>query len=80
MSTSSTEGPAARRGWPALRQAAELLSSMRFAIALLTVICIASVIGTVIQQHDSMAGYVSKFGPFWAGLFMALKLNTVYSA
>lgn len=80
MSTSSTEGPAARRGWPALRQAAELLSSMRFAIALLTVICIASVIGTVIQQHDSMAGYVSKFGPFWAGLFMALKLNAVYSA
>ena len=80
MSTSSTEGPAARRSWPALRQAAELLSSMRFAIALLTVICIASVIGTVIQQHDSMAGYVSKFGPFWAGLFMALKLNAVYSA
>ena len=28
----------------------ELLSSMRFAISLLTVICIASVIGTVLKQ------------------------------
>ena len=39
------------RGALALRRATELLSSMRFAIALLTVICIASVIGTVIKQH-----------------------------
>ena len=58
----------------------ELLSSMRFAIALLTVICIASVIGTVLKQHEPVTNYVNQFGPFWADLFLALKLNAVYSA
>ena len=68
------------RGAHALRRATELLSSMRFAIALLTVICIASVIGTVIKQHEPAANYVNQFGPFWAELFLDLKLNAVYSA
>ncbi len=58
----------------------ELLSSMRFAIALLTVICIASVIGTVLKQHEPVTNYVNQFGPFWADLFLTLKLNAVYSA
>jgi cytochrome c biogenesis protein len=58
----------------------ELLASMRFAISLLTVICIASVIGTVLKQHEPLANYVNQFGPFWAQLFLALKLNAVYSA
>jgi len=58
----------------------ELLSSMRFAIALLTVICIASVIGTVLKQHEPLGNYINQFGPFWAELFMAIRLNTVYSA
>jgi cytochrome c biogenesis protein ResB len=58
----------------------ELLASMRFAIALLTVICIASVIGTVLKQHEPLVNYVNQFGPFWAELFLALKLNAVYSA
>lgn len=53
---------------------------MRFAIALLTVICIASVIGTVVKQHEPTVNYVNQFGPFWAELFLALKLNAVYSA
>ena len=68
------------RGAHAMRRATELLSSMRFAIALLTVICIASVIGTVIKQHEPAANYVNQFGPFWAELFLDLKLNAVYSA
>src|SRR5574344_2862791 len=66
-----------RQRWHSFK---ELLSSMRFAIALLTVICIASVIGTVIQQHQPVNNYVNQFGPFWAELFLALKLNAVYSA
>lgn len=53
---------------------------MRFAIALLTVICIASVIGTVIKQHEPAVNYMNQFGPFWGELFLALKLNAVYSA
>ena len=71
-------GAAQRR--PGLRPLTDLLSSMRFAIALLTVICIASVIGTVLKQHEPAANYVNQFGPFWAEVFSALKLNAVYSA
>ena len=67
-------------GSQAMRSAVELLSSMRFAIALLTVICIASVIGTVLKQHEPAVNYVNQFGPFWAELFAALYLNAVYSA
>jgi cytochrome c biogenesis protein len=44
------------------------------------VICIASVIGTVLKQHEPAVNYVNQFGPFWAELFLALKLNAVYSA
>ena len=67
-------------GSRAVRATVELLSSMRFAIALLTVICIASVIGTILKQHEPAVNYVNQFGPFWAELFAALKLNAVYSA
>ena len=63
-----------------MRSALELLASMRFAISLLTVICIASVIGTVLKQHEPSVNYVNQFGPFWAELFGALKLSAVYSA
>ena len=63
-----------------VRATMELLGSMRFAISLLTVICIASVIGTVLKQHEPLTNYVNQFGPFWAQLFLALKLNAVYSA
>jgi cytochrome c biogenesis protein len=45
---------------------------MRFAISLLTVICIASVIGTVVKQHEPAVNYVNQFGPFWAEVFGAL--------
>ncbi len=82
MTTDTYRTPASepRRRSEAWRTAVELLSSMRFAIALLTVICIASVIGTVIKQHEPGVNYVNQFGPFWAELFLALKLNAVYSA
>ncbi|MCX7692326.1 cytochrome c biogenesis protein ResB [Tepidimonas taiwanensis] len=58
----------------------ELLSSMRFAIALLTVICIASVVGTVLKQHEPINNYVNQFGPFWSEVFGRLSLYAVYSA
>ena len=61
------------------RQALELLSSMRFAIALLTVICIASAIGTVIKQGEPFVNYVDQFGPFWADVFGAIGLYRIYS-
>ena len=42
-------------------------------------ICIASVIGTIVSQHEPFSNYVNKFGPFWAQLFAAVGLDTVYS-
>jgi len=61
-------------------RARELLASMRFAVALLGIICIASIIGTVLRQGEPWGNYVNEFGPFWAQLFWALQLHAVYSA
>lgn len=66
------------RRW--LAEAVELLSSMRFAISLLTLISIASVIGTVLKQNEPMTNYVNQFGPFWFEVFGKLGLYAVYSA
>ena len=76
----STEGVVLQKGSESLRSAVELLSSMRFAIALLTAICIASVIGTVLLQNEPANNYLNQFGPFWYEVFAALGLYTVYSA
>ncbi len=62
-----------------VRECVELVSSMRFSISLLTVICIASVIGTVVKQHEPYGNYVNQFGPFWAELFSRVGLFSVYS-
>ena len=76
----NTQGLRVQSGSRALRAVIELMSSMRFAISLLTVICIASVIGTVLKQHEPAVNYVNQFGPFWAELFASIQLNAVYSA
>jgi len=76
----STSGVAPRRGPQAFRDTIELMSSMRFSISLLTLICIASVIGTVVKQHEPYNNYVNQFGPFWAEVFGHVGLYTVYSA
>lgn len=66
------------RRW--LADAVELISSMRFAVSLLTLIAIASVIGTVLKQNEPMPNYVNQFGPFWFEIFNKLGLYAVYSA
>lgn len=76
----TTEGLRLQSRSPILRGAVELLSSMRFAIALLTLICIASIIGTVLQQQQPMGNYLNQFGPFWMEVFQAAGLYSVYSA
>lgn len=78
--TVSTQGLQIRTGSRFVSEVVELLSSMRFAISLLTVICIASVIGTVVKQHEPVNNYVNQFGPFWADVFGNAHLFTVYSA
>ncbi|NNG23965.1 cytochrome c biogenesis protein ResB [Telluria aromaticivorans] len=67
-----------RRRW--LAEAVELVSSMRFAISLLTIVSIASIIGTVLKQNEPMPNYVNQLGPFWFEVFNKLGLYSVYSS
>jgi cytochrome c biogenesis protein len=76
MSTTGIELKTQRRGFA---EAVELVSSMRFAISLLTIIAIAAVIGTVMKQNEPMPNYVNQFGPFWFEVFSKLGLYAVYS-
>ncbi|MDP3924876.1 MAG: cytochrome c biogenesis protein ResB [Hydrogenophaga sp.] len=78
--TVSTQGMQIKTSSRVASEMVELLSSMRFAISLLTVICIASVIGTVVKQHEPANNYVNQFGPFWADVFGSANLFSVYSA
>lgn len=58
----------------------ELLGSMRFAVSLLTFICVASIIGTVLQQNQATNGYIDKFGPFWFELFDIFGVVHIYNS
>jgi cytochrome c biogenesis protein len=58
----------------------ELFSSMRFAISLLTLLAIASVIGTVLKQAEPYNNYIIQFGSYWFEVFRALGLYDVYHA
>ena len=63
-----------------LRQAVELLSSMRFAISLLSFLAVASVIGTILKQNEPYNNYLNQFGQFWFAVFETLSLYAVYNA
>jgi cytochrome c biogenesis protein len=78
--TTSTAGISlnTQRRW--LADPVELVSSMRFAISLLSLIAITSVIGTVLKQNEPMSNYVNQFGPFWFEVFGKLGLYALYSA
>ncbi|MDC8760275.1 cytochrome c biogenesis protein ResB [Janthinobacterium fluminis] len=80
MSTPRTTGIELKTRRRALAETVELISSMRFAISLLTLIAIAAVIGTVLKQNEAMPNYVNQFGPFWFEVFRKLSLYAVYSA
>lgn len=56
----------------------ELMSSMRFAISLLTVLAIASIIGTVLKQNEPYQNYIIQFGQYWFTVFKWLGLYDVY--
>jgi cytochrome c biogenesis protein len=77
MNTRGIELTTRRRG---LADVVELVSSMRFAIALLVMLAIAAIIGTVMQQNQASPDYVNQFGPFWFEIFRKLGLYAVYSA
>ncbi len=58
----------------------ELLSSMRFAISLLSILAVASIVGTVLKQAEPYNNYVIQFGPYWFQVFEKLGLYDVYHA
>ena len=58
----------------------ELFSSMRFAITLLTLLAVASIIGTVLKQAEPYNNYIIQFGPYWFEAFRLLGLYDVYHA
>lgn len=58
----------------------ELLGSMRFAVSLLMFVCIASLIGTVLQQDQAPSAYIDQFGPFWFALFDKFSIWHIYNS
>ncbi|OYW38000.1 MAG: cytochrome C biogenesis protein [Hydrogenophilales bacterium 12-61-10] len=62
------------------RSVFELMSSMRFAISLLSILAVASIVGTVLKQAEPYANYLIQFGPFWFDFFEKLGLYDVYHA
>jgi len=79
-SSPSTSGIAVKTRRPLIGELIELISSMRFAIALLAMIAIAAVVGTVMKQNEATNNYINQFGPFWFEVFRKLGLYAVYSA
>ena len=53
---------------------------MRFAISLLSILAIASIIGTVLKQAEPYNNYIIQFGPYWFEFFKTLGLYDVYHA
>ena len=51
---------------------------MRFAVSMLTLLGIASVIGTVLKQNQVYEDYIIKFGQFWFQSFEKIGLFDVY--
>lgn len=79
-STATTQGMLLTNRGRFVTELVELVSSMRFAISLLTIISIASVVGTVVIQGEPMPNYVNQFGPFWFEVFARFSVYSVYSA
>ncbi|MFS2139254.1 cytochrome c biogenesis protein ResB [Duganella sp. Dugasp56] len=79
-SSPSTTGIELKTRRPIVGEIVELISSMRFAIALLAMIAIAAIIGTVMKQNEATNNYINQFGPFWFEVFSKIGLYAVYSA
>ncbi|MCC5810439.1 MAG: cytochrome c biogenesis protein ResB [Ectothiorhodospiraceae bacterium] len=78
--TAQDQSVARRRSKGTAAVLVQFLGSMNLAITLLVVVCIASVIGTVLQQNQPYPDYLLKFGPYWFQVFEQLGLYDVYSA
>jgi len=75
----SAQAPAAKAKIT-LSSLIDLIGSMRFAISLLVIICIASVIGTVIPQNRPETSYIDQFGPFWFEVLAKFSVWQIYNS
>lgn len=75
-----TATPSSSRRHSLVADVIELLGSMRFAVSLLTFICVASIIGTVLPQNQPANNYIDRFGPFWYELFDKFSIWKVYNS
>ena len=53
---------------------------MRFAILMLSIVGIASVVGTLIKQNEPYNNYLVQLGQFWFPVFKSLDIYNVYQA
>ena len=53
---------------------------MRFAITMLSVVAIASIIGTVVKQSEPYNNYLIQFGQFWFPIFELFDVYNIYQA
>ena len=53
---------------------------MRFAISLLSILAVASIVGTVLKQAEPYNNYLIQLGPFWFEVYEKLGLYDVYHA
>lgn len=58
----------------------KLLRSMRFAIGILTVVAVASTVGSILEQNQPSAIYVSRYGAVWSAFYSLCGLDDVYHA
>lgn len=78
-SKAMTSGNTPKRRRSVKKDVYELLGSMRFAVSLLTFICICTVIGTVLQQNQNDIEYINMFGTFWYALFSQFDVAGIYN-
>jgi len=80
MSTLSPPGVTVRSKRTYLRRLVALLTSMRFAIAILVVVAVASCIGSIAPQEQPVPAYLNRYGEVWGRIFLLCGLDDVYHA
>lgn len=79
MQTSAVTPPAPTLRSVSFADIIELLGSMRFSISLLTIICVASIVGTVLPQNRAENTYIDQFGPFWFEVLNKFSVWSIYN-
>ncbi len=63
-----------------LKNVLQFLASMPCAIALLCLIALVSIMGTILKQQQNYVDYVNRFGAWWTDVFIFFDLHQIYGA